>query len=119
MAGSEINGVTFTDDDVLNPEDAGCDGYHGFLMHDHGFVCAVVFEETIQEAIEKAAEEGHLDQFEVTEAELQDYDDEAQERLEYLGSPCRAYDLETLSSFQLPDFDVSICASLNAQLAKG
>ena len=74
---AEFNNIRFSDADVVNPDEApwftGCANHRPWLMHEHGFAVAVVFAETLQDALDVAANEGKLDGFKVGEESLAEY----------------------------------------------
>src|SRR4051812_33842038 len=81
--------ISFSDADVVNIGDfIPADEFNPhkvrpFLLHDHGFVVAVVFASCLQDALDEAADAGKLDRFAVSEAEMKDYSDES---LTFLGN---------------------------------
>jgi hypothetical protein len=112
MATAKISEIQFSDDDVLNHEDcifAGDYNPHhvrGFLFHDHGFALAVVFAESLQEALDIAADHGKLERFALSDEEADDYDEGA---INYVGNDCRPHDLESLQVqvFECPKLSIA------------
>jgi len=128
---------TFTDSDIVNPDDmilAGEFNPHnvrGWLLHDAGFTLCVVFADSLQDALDTAADEGKLDAFLIDEASntpgtsglpADDYptlgtDDE--EGITRLGNAGEPFDTETLGyvEFAAPEFSiVRLCgASIQAR----
>ena len=82
--------IRFSDEDVVNPWDfvpAGEPNVHGtrpFLLHDHGLTLAVVFADCLQDALDIAADNGNLDRYRVSDANLADYPNE--DGLSFLGN---------------------------------
>lgn len=92
-----------------------------FLLHDHGFTLAVVFADSLQDAIDEAVDAGKLDRFQVAAADLGDYgdtDEEQSERLAYLGNASEPFDIETLGAIELPNPPRSFVAQFAAAFAK-
>jgi hypothetical protein len=110
--------ISFSDEDVANPDDfipAG--GYNPykvrpFLLHDHGFVVAVVFASNLQEALDIAVDENKLDGFAVSEKELTDYGPE-EEGITRLGNAGEPFDIESLEVIELPNPKWSFVALFN------
>lgn len=70
------NGVKFSDADVVNPDDWEFGKYKPWLIHEAGFVLAVVFAETYGDALDEAADAGRLDKFRIDpkdKGDLEDY----------------------------------------------
>ncbi len=117
-----FNQISFSDFDVVNPDNfipAGEYNPHRvrpWLLHDHGFVVAVVFSDCLQDALDEAADAGRLDRFAVSETDMKDYPDE--EGLAFLGNACERFDIENLGAFELPNPAFSFVALFNA-LTKG
>lgn len=113
---------TFADCDIVNPSDfipAGEYNPHNvrpFLIHDHGYPVAIAFASCLQDALDTAADGGKLAAFRLTEEDKGDYD-EQDERVEYLGSPCDTFDIQTLDVLELPIPAFSFVALFEA--AKG
>ena len=119
MITSKFQEITFGDADVVNPDDYGSVGsgrYRPWLLHDSGFVQAVVIAENESDALDAAADAGKLDGFQVTEEEEKDYPDG--EGLDYLGNYCKAYDIESVSILEMPMPAFSFCALFNAEQAR-
>jgi hypothetical protein len=97
----------FSDTDIVNPDDCIPAGesnphnVHAFVLHDAGFVQAVVFADCLQDAIDEAVDAKKLEQFAIGDNEMADYTDD-DGRLSYLGNYGRAFDIETLDAFEIP-----------------
>lgn len=74
--------LTFSDTDIVNPDEfipAGeynPNNVHPWLLHDHGFLVAVVFAENLQDALDIAVDANKLDRFQIhpeDESEREDY----------------------------------------------
>jgi hypothetical protein len=89
-----IDGVSFTDDDVLSPDDFDFRNYDMFIFHDHGFVLAVCFADSISEAFDILADSGKIDHLELTGDEADEY---ADDEYQVLGSNGKFYDVDTVS----------------------
>jgi len=104
----------FTDADIINrdefPELPGCETNIAWLFHDAGFVLAVVFAQTFQDALEIAAAKSKLDRFKVAEPDLAEYGP-AGDGLDFLGNPSEPFDLENLLSTTLPTTKFSFAAN--------
>jgi hypothetical protein len=102
-----VQEVAFTDDDVVNLSNwipAGEYNPHNvrpFLFHDHGFCVAVVFAESLQDALDEAADAGKLDRYKIGDHNLADY--EAEEGISYLGNASEPFDIESLGTIELPN----------------
>jgi hypothetical protein len=113
-----VSGVTFTDADVVNPEEfipAGSSNPHHvrpFLLHDHGFVLAVVFAGCLQDALDEAADAGRLDRYQLGAGELADYGPE-EDGVARLGNAGEPFDVEGLDCIELPNPPFSFVALLN------
>jgi len=115
----KFNEITFTDNDLVNPDDfipAGAYNPHRvrpWLLHDHGFVVAVVFADCLQDALDEAADHDRLDRYLVEDKDLADYgpDEEGISRLGNAGEP---FDIESLGVEELPTPPFSFVALFNA-----
>lgn len=118
---AEYKGVTFTDDDVVKSEDYIPKGSSNpynvrpFLMHDHGFVVAVVFADCLQDALDEAADKGKLDRYSVSSEDLDEYPNgEDDEHISSLGNAGELFDIESLEVIELPNPKFSFVALFNA-----
>ena len=117
---SKFNGITFTDADVVNADSFIPDGEYNphnvcpFLLHDHGFVLAVVFADCLQDAIDEAVDAGKLDRYAVTPEEFASDYDSNEESVSYLGNASEMFDIESLGVVELPNPAFSFCAMFNA-----
>lgn len=115
---AEFDGIRFADADVINPDGfipAGEYNPHRvrpFLLHDHGFVLAVVFADSLQDALDEAADAGRLDRYMVGPDGLADYPDG--EGLAHLGNAGEPFDVEGLGVVELPTPPFSFVALFNA-----
>ena len=82
------------------------------MLHDHGFVLAVVFADCLQDALDIAVDNDKLDRFQVTDNEMSDYPDE--EGLSFLGNASEPFDIESLGAIELPNPKFSFVALFNA-----
>lgn len=116
---AEFQQIKFADADIVNTDDfipAGDYNPHNvrpFLLHDHGFVIAIVFADNLQDALDIAVDSGKLDGFQVSENDLADYGPE-EEGLSRLGNASEAFDIETLDAIELPNPSFSFVALFNA-----
>ncbi len=127
---SKINEVQFTDADVVNPDDfvpAGEEYPMGgvgtcnsrvrpWLLHDHGFVVAVVFADCLQDAIDIAVDKGKMERYLLSDEDWVDYSGPDDESISYLGNDCEPHDIETLQSIEFPSPPFSFVVLLNASL---
>jgi hypothetical protein len=146
---AEYNGVKFTDKDVVEPSDFIPKGdynphkVHPFLLHDHGFAVCVVFADSLQEALDKAVDEGKLDFLQIDpedDGDRSDYmtadpkemagglDPECPEYVApdgtkywwkddcpaFLGNASEPFDIESLGVEELPNPPYSWCAMFAA-----
>jgi len=102
------NGIRFDDQDVVNPQDydpdakgeldmPGC-GNLPVLFHDHGFTLAIVFAETLQDAMDIFADSGKADRFEISHEEFKSGDwgtEENPRGIIHLGNESRMFDSES------------------------
>ena len=128
---AEFNGVRFTDADVVNPRDyipAGEYNPHNvrpFLLHDHGFMLAVVFAQHLQDAIDEAVDADKLDRYllnaedphhradygTTNEAGEWDWNDS----VSFFGNAGEPFDIDTLGALELPNPPFSFVALFNAK----
>ncbi len=97
-----------TDTDVVNLDDFIPDGESNphhvrpWLLHDHGVIQAIVFAESVQDALDIATDNEKLTAFEVDdETILTDYDEEDSNRLTSIGNDGKLHDIESLEIIQL------------------
>ena len=99
MLQADYQQIKFTDADVVNPDDfipAKAYNPHKvrpFLLHDHTFVLAVVFAESLQDALDIAVDAGKLDGFQVSENDLADYGAD-EDGISRLGNAGEAFDVQ-------------------------
>ena len=91
---------------------------HPFILHDAGYVIAVVFAEHLQDALDIACDAGKLDRYQVSADDLKDY--ETGERTDvgsahcpegypeyqgicYLGNASEPFDIEGLDAVEVPN----------------
>lgn len=116
--------IKFAHSDVVNPDDfipAGEYNPHNvrpFLLHDHGFVVAVVFASCLQDALDEAADAGKLDRYDVGEEDHADYGPE-EEGITRLGNASEPFDIDTLGVLELPVPPFSFVALFNAHHQQG
>lgn len=149
MSKATHNHITFTDDDVVNPSDfipAGEFNPHNvrpFLLHDHGFVLAVVFADCLQDALEEAADAGKLDHLQIHPEDPADREDYLEKDVvtpgfdancpefvdkdggkwwwregcepTFLGNAGQPFDLETVDAVEIPNPPFSFVALFNAR----
>ena len=149
MSESEFKGIKFTDADVVNLDEyVSSPSYNDrhsvrpFLFHDAGFVLAVVFAESCQEAVDIAVDAEKLDRFKINVEDAKQliaymttdvkemaagFDPECPEHTDdhgrkwwwkrepsFLGNACEPYDIESLEVVELPNPAMSFCAIFNA-----
>lgn len=112
---------TFTDDDVVNIDDyipAGEYNPHNvrpWLLHDHGFVIAVVFAENLQDALDEAVDENKLDAFMIEEKDYADYGVGTDKpTCVFLGNYDEPFDIDCLDAIELPNPPMSFRALWDA-----
>lgn len=112
--------IKFTDADIVNPDDfisAGEYNPHNvrpFLLHDHGFVLAVVFADGLQDALDIAVDNDKLDSFQISPADLADYGQDG-ENASYLGNAGEPFDIQAIDYVELPVPKFSFVALFNAR----
>lgn len=103
--------IRFRDSDVVNPDDCIYAGEYNphntrpWLLHDHGFVLAVVFADCEQDALDIAVDADKLDRYLVSDDERSEHGataEEQDESLSYLGNAGEPFDIESLSMVELP-----------------
>jgi hypothetical protein len=120
---SKFNEIKFSDEDVVNAGGyipAGEYNPHNirpWLLHDHGFVLAVVFASNLQDALDEAADADKLDRYLIASKDLDDYlDDEGNEGgITYLGNAGEPFDIEWLGAVELPNPPFSFVALFAAR----
>ncbi len=116
---AQFNQITFTDADIVNPDDFIPTGAYNphkvrpFLIHDTGFVIAVVFADNLQDALDVAVDAGKLDGLQVSENDLADYGPD-EEGITRLGNAGEAFDIQALDAVELPNPAFSFVALFNA-----
>jgi hypothetical protein len=119
MIQAEFQQIKFSDSDVVNKDDFIPKGelnphnVRPFLLHDAGFVIAVVFADCLQDALDIAVDENKLDGFQVSQDDLGDYGPD-EEGITRLGNASEAFDLGTLDAVELPNPGFSFIALFNA-----
>ena len=119
MLAATLNGISFTDADVVNPEDfvpageSNLYNIHGYLLYDHGLARAVVFAGCISHALDIAADAGKMEGFRVSKEDMGDYPNER--GLSFLGNDCEPFDIELLSIEELVNPRFSFVALFNAR----
>jgi hypothetical protein len=97
--------VQWSDDDVVNPNEYTPEGEYNpynvrpWVLHDHGFVVAVVLADSLQDAIDIAVDEDKMDRYLISPENMGDYEDE--EGISFLGNASEAFDIETLRYIEL------------------
>jgi hypothetical protein len=116
---AKFNEITFSDSDVVNNGDfiaAGDFNPHRvrpWLIHDAGFVVAVVFASCEQDALDEAADAGKFDGLQVSEKDLNDYGPD-EDGIARLGNAGELFDIQTLDMLELPNPPFSFVALFNA-----
>ncbi len=93
------NGLSFDQDDIVDPENFEIFD-HCYVLHEHGSILAIVCADSEQDALDYAAEAGHLMQFEVSGSEEADYPNG--DGLSYLGPDSVPHDIEVVEITQVP-----------------
>ena len=112
--------ITFSDSDIVNindwnpatPREQYPYKIKPWLFHEHGIVVAVVFAESLQDALDEAVDGDKLDRFMIAEADYADYgiDTEQDDGVAYLGNASEPFDIESLECLELPNPPSSFCA---------
>lgn len=111
--------LEFSDDDVVDLDDWIPQGeynphnIHPFLFHDHGFTICVVFAANLQDALDKAVDDGRLDRYQIADADRDDYPDD--EGITFLGNASEPFDIESLGWIELPNPHRSFVAQFAAE----
>ena len=98
-------GIQWSDDDVVNSEEYIPEGEFNphnvrpWLIHDHGFVVAVVLADSLQDAIDIAVDEYKMDRYLIAPENMGDYKDD--EGISFLGNASEPFDIETLDYVEL------------------
>ena len=114
------NEITFSDSDIANPDEWIAEGEFNphnvrpFLLHDHGFIVAVVFASHLGDALDIAVDENKMERYLIAESDLKDYGDDG-EGIAYLGNAGEPHDIESLGVIDLPNCKRSFCAQFNAR----
>ena len=113
-----LNGHTFSDKDVVNPDDfipAGESNYHNvrpFLLTS-GTDTLVVFADCLQDALDEAVDQNRLDAYQLTMETAEEYE-AAGRTVAYLGNASEPFDIELFSVEELESPPFSFCAMFNA-----
>jgi hypothetical protein len=119
MAESNFRGIKFSDADVVEADSwvaAGECNPHNvrpWLLHDHGFVLAVVFADCLQDALDAAVDAGKLDGLMLSAEDHAQYESDGWD-VAYLGNASEPFDIESLGVEELPNPPRSFCAQFNA-----
>jgi hypothetical protein len=133
--------IKFADSDVVNIDDyipTGEFNPHNvrpWLLHDHGFVVAVVFADCLQDAIDTAVDEwtddtqtvGYMDRYLINmeddskTADWRAYGDTKEdiwncESISFLGNASEPFDIETLGAIELHNPKLSFLALYNSEV---
>ncbi len=146
MAESKFQDIKFTDADVVNPDEYSKDNARynikPWLIHDHGFVVAVVFANNLQEALDEAVDADKLAAWQLNSDEQSVRDEymhavqacdgylvkvygngqdnaptaylDWNDEVALLGNASEPFDIEGLEVVELPNPPFSFCALLNA-----
>jgi len=134
--------ITFSDADVVNADDFIPKGEFNphnvrpWLLHDHGFTLAVVFADSLQDAIDEAVDNDKLDRYQLDpndEHVREDYMHEVEsgqgmkvekdgatvwldwnDEVAFLGNASEPFDIEGLDAIELPNPPFSFVALFNA-----
>jgi hypothetical protein len=140
--------IRFTDEDVVNPDDFIAKGESNphkvrpWLLHDHGFVLAVVFASCLQDALDEAVDNDKLNRYQIDPADAGErgdymtanlsematgFDENCPEYVDangtkywwkveptFLGNAGEPFDIESLSANELPNPAFSFVALFNA-----
>lgn len=118
-------GLSFTDADVCNPDDAIWAGDYNpynkrlWLLHDHGYTLCVVWADSLQDALDEAVDCDKLDRYLVVPEQASDYDcDDIYncESLSYLGNASEPFDLESLGYVEFAPPKLSLAALFNESI---
>jgi len=126
--------LRFSDDDVVNPDEFTPNGEYNphsvrpWLFHDHGFALAVVFAESLQDALDIAVDAEKLDRYLIPEPSntpgartsllAEDYPTlgtENEEGITRLGNASEPFDIESLGYVELRNPPFSFCALWSAE----
>jgi hypothetical protein len=129
-----VNGheFRFSDKDIVNLDDWIPQKEYNphrvipILLHDHGVTLCVIFADNLGDALDIAADGGHLDRYLIDEEDQIDYcevDDKTgkplpntfgeNEQVDFLGNDGRAFNIESLGWVELPNPRRSFCAQFN------
>jgi len=120
---STIQGIKFTDEDVVNPDDfasysTGSNPYnmHPFILHNHGFTICIVLASNLQDALDEAVDNNKLDSFLIDEADYADYAmDSDNPTCAFLGNAGEPFDIDCISYIELPMPEFSLCRLLEEE----
>jgi hypothetical protein len=119
MPEAQYKEIRFTDDDIVDIDEWIPEGEYNphnvrpWLLHDHGFVLAVVFADCLQDALDIAVDNNKLDNFMVSYDELEsDYTQDTDGEyigVDYLGNASEPFDIQNVSAIELPNAKMSFC----------
>lgn len=109
--------LTFSDSDIVNPDEfipAGEYNPHNvrpWLLHDHGFPVAVVFADSLQDALDIAVDACRMDRYQIQESDYDDYGINGEDpTCSFLGNAGEPFDIDTLGYVELRNPAFSFCA---------
>jgi hypothetical protein len=119
--------IKFTDADVVDLDDWIPDGEYNphrvrpWLLHDHGFVLAVVFADCLQDALDAAVDADKLDRYLIAEEDYEEYGVMGDNpTCCFLGNAGEPFDIESLEVVELPNpRRATFCESFNLSFNNG
>ena len=100
--------VKFSSEDVVDIGDWIPEGeynphnIHPWLLHDHGFVVAVVFASNLQDALDIAVDNDKMERYLVADEDMDDYEDD-EGSLTSLGNAGELHNIESLQYVEMPN----------------
>jgi hypothetical protein len=117
---AEFAGIKFTEADIVdidNWEGTGNRYNKAYLIHDHGYCLAVVFERNEQDALDSAVDAGKLDAFILSAEQEAEYERDGIEPC-YLGNASEPFDIDTIGIIELPNVPLTYTDCFNGLMTR-
>jgi hypothetical protein len=107
-----VNGIRIQDSDVVNPDNWDF-AKEVYIFHDHGFVCGIVLEDNLQDALDELVDADRISSMRIEESDYGDYGVETDNpTCSFLGNAGEPYDIECLACHIIPKPRFSLVAMI-------